>query len=169
MDAVLKVKNVETGRRLVEAIAVTAFVKPEQTAQDQPDRCFVRDYSYISVLVGDDDLTNHRQGACQHADSGFSALRCERERICLPGTIFLSELFLHFLARHPFPVPVTDLAQTVLRDGSQSMRPGNDLGRIDGAVQGTGVDRDDVVICQPLGETLCLGVALLGKKYICRA
>ena len=66
MHGTLEVEDVEARWRLIEAIAITALVDPEQAAQHQSDRGLVRDDENGLTLVGCDDLTDRRQRARQH-------------------------------------------------------------------------------------------------------
>ena len=75
MDGILEVQNVQTGGSLVETVTIAAFIESQQAAQDETDRCLVRDYYNVFILVIDDDLSDDRQGTCQDTDTRFPILR----------------------------------------------------------------------------------------------
>ena len=168
-DGVAEVEDVQAGRALVEAIAVAARVEAEQAADQQADRRLVRHHRDVGARMGDHDLADHRQRPRQHVQAGFAAFRRERERVGLPRRVLLGELRLDLAAAQAFPAAVRDLAQAVAHDRRQAVRPGDVAGRVDAAPQRTAVDRDDLVVGEPIAEPLGLAAALVRDVDVDRA
>src|SRR5207247_10586903 len=50
-DRIAEVDDIQTGGRLIEAIAISPSVDAEQATEQQADRCLVRDDQHLSALV----------------------------------------------------------------------------------------------------------------------
>jgi hypothetical protein len=50
MDSVPEIQDVQTGWSLVQAVTIAALIEPQQTAQDESDRGFVRYHDNIFIL-----------------------------------------------------------------------------------------------------------------------
>ena len=115
------------------------------------------------------DLDQHRQGARGHREAALAAHRREGVGIFLPGRGFLGKFLLHFAPSHLLPAAVRDLAQAVAPDDLESVRLGDDAGRLHRPAERRGIDRRDLFGAQPLGEPPRLFAAFVGKFHIGRA
>ena len=71
-----EVEDGQRGRALVEAIAVAASIKAQQTADQQPVGPLVGDHQHRAVAVRQHDAPDHWQGTREDLDAGLSPRRC---------------------------------------------------------------------------------------------
>jgi len=128
-----EVEHIQTRRRLIETVAISARVESEETAEEKADRRLVRDDDHALFAMTHHDLANRRKRTRQHRDAGLAAFRRERERILFPRDVLRFELLLDLAALQSFPAAVTDLAQAVDRHRRELAVAGDQLGRLDRA------------------------------------
>jgi hypothetical protein len=59
-DGIVKVQDVQAGRRLVQAVPVAARIESEEAAQKKSNRGLMRDDEHVEACVPYDNLSNDR-------------------------------------------------------------------------------------------------------------
>src|SRR5918998_566419 len=90
-DGIAKVQHVDARGRLIQPVAISSRVEPEQAADQEPDCCLVRYDEHALPWMARDEPANPRQRASQHRDTALAARRRERKRILLPRGILLGK------------------------------------------------------------------------------
>src|SRR5262249_51052627 len=118
------------------------------------------------VLIGGNNVRVGCPDALSHLQQRFSSWGSDMERITLPGGQMWGITLLNLRVGEPLPAPKGHLPQTRFGLYTQSMRCGNRLGRLPGALQITRIEDVDGLARQPLRQARCLPLAWRAQGHI---
>ena len=113
-----------------------------------------------------DDLQQCRQRAGGHRQSAFPVGRREGVRIVFVARVFFRKLLLDLGAGLPFPAAVCDFAQAVDRRDLQSVRGGDERGRVHRPRHRAGERDVERIGREPFAEQPRLLASFVGQFYI---
>ena len=146
---ILEVQHVETGRRLVQPIAIAPCIEAQQAADHQADRRLVRHHQDVLPFVRFDEAAHDGQRARHDVHAALAPGGRDGERALSSPRVLHAKALLDLLPCEPFPVAVIDLTQPRSCDGGELVRVGDDRCRLDGATHRRTVHRRDRIV----GET----------------
>lgn len=164
--ALLEIENVESGRALVEIVAVTPGIKPEQGTYQQPNRRFVRDNNDGFSGASADDLQQGGQGPGRHRQAALAPSRRERIGIVLPGGKFIGVFGFHIRSFQPFPMSVRHFAKLRACLDGKLVRLRQQTSGFGATLKGRRADGSDRLGTEPGGQSARLLTSIVRKRDI---
>lgn len=164
--ALFEIENIQSGRALVEIVAVTPGIKPEQGTDEQPDRCFVRDNNDGFGGAGANDFQQGGQGPGRHREAGLAPFRRKRIGIVLPRGEFIGVLRFDIRSFQPLPMSVRHFAKLGACVDGKIVRLRQETSSVGATLKGRGVDGGDGLGTESDGQSARLLTSLIGKRHI---